>query len=87
MLKRGRRTGGRVVLHEGACVDELEGIRREMGVLCERGADCCQGSVWRREVKGYPGDEGGSVDDEGDDDDDLSFPHFTVTMIVVEHKP
>lgn len=48
-------------------MDELEGIRRQMGVLCERGTDCCQGCVGWWEVKGYPGGEGGSVEDDGDD--------------------
>lgn len=41
-----------IVLHDGAGMDELEGVDGEMGVVCEGDADGIERGVWCREVKG-----------------------------------
>ena len=45
------RTGRAVVLHDGAGVDELEGVPRELSVVGDLIAECCEFCVGRGEGK------------------------------------
>jgi hypothetical protein len=51
-----KQTGGIIVLHDRALVDELECIAGEMSELCDGGSNRAEGSIGSGEIEGESGD-------------------------------